>query len=415
MPYSRFLTPTAHSYHCYGLHRRTFLTNFAPMTFKHFIYPIIAFSAAIATACGDSHDPAPEPQPAHRTVLVYMAANNNLSYNAIADINEIKEGVNNGSGLGGGRLLIYLTLPGTEPRLMEIDGNGNEHTVKKYSDDQTSLTVSRMKEVIADTKQEAPAIDYGLVLWSHGTGWLNDDGVIDEQPTAITPQSFGQDGTGYNPKRMKISSLASALSDSHFSFIYFDCCHMATVEVVYELRHAADHIIASATELSIDGMPYQLNIPTFFKTTPDIVQAATNTYRLYADDPSSVGCSITVIDTDALEPLAQATRDIFATSPQLPQDYTPVRYFRTTVMSTGIFDMHHYIHHLSPASDLTARWQAAFDRAVTLHLTTPTVYYLPAQNFRGLGMHIVTAPDDATIYGYAETAWWRDVASTLFP
>ncbi len=382
--------------------------------YHFFILSILLLSVALFTSsCSDSE---PDHGGTHRTVLVYMAANNDLSYNAITDYNEIKEGVRTATGLNGGRILVYITTPSTTPRLVEIDSKGNETELRKYSDGLSSLSIQQMRQVIDDTKSIAPADDYGLILWSHGTGWINDGGVIDESPS-ISPQSFGQDGTGdyNNPiRRMKISSLAEALAPHHFCFIYFDCCHMATVEVAYELRHVTDRIVASATELPTDGMPYHLNIPAFFRPTPDLEQAATNTFRQYASDRFSPGCSISLIDTEALDQLAQATRAILSSSPSLPQGYTPVRYFRTIVMSTGIFDMYHYIHHLTSDSDLLDRWDRAFNRCVTLHLTTSTVYNLPADNFHGLGSHILSTPTDALTYGYDETSWWADVASSQF-
>ncbi len=376
--------------------------------------------------CGSdsiTDEPAPPkpPQPVlpptavDRTVLVYMAADNNLSNYALKDIAEMKTGASCLPGLQGGRLLVYHAAPGTRPRLIEINPDGSETQLATYPEG-GSVTIARMRRVIDDTRSAAPARDYGLVLWSHATGWLNDYGVIDDSDLyrQYTPMSFGSDGT--DRSKMKIKSLARALDGQHWSFIYFDCCHMATVEVAYELRHLTDIIVASPTELGVEGMPYDINVPYFFKSVPDMKQAARNTFNSYADGlvEKSYGCSISVIDTSVLDELAEITKAVYASGASAPQNYSPIPYFRSIVMSTGIFDMHHHISSLDCDPELKSRWTEAFNKTVTLKMSTPTVYGLKADEFHGLGSNIVNTKAQANVYDYTDTSWWTDVMSVRF-
>lgn len=376
------------------------------------------------TSCGNSdsdNEPTP-PEPSQsddvsRTVLVYMAANNNLSANALNDIAEMKRGLTQGARLNGGRLLVYLTYPGKAPRLFEIDSDGTEHDIVTYATDISSLTIERMRLVVDDMRRAAPADEYGLILWSHGTGWLNDTGVITEPETeasGISPLSFGADG--YPWKKMSIRSLARAIADVHWEFIYFDCCHMATVEVAYELRHLTGSIAGSVTELEIDGMPYHHNLECFFATTPDIRQAVMNTYLYYANQVTgpNEGCSMTLIDTSHLDRLAEATKAIYLSGAQPDGDYTPVPCFRKLVMSTGIFDMHHYMNSLQADPQLLQNWNEIFNMTVVAHHSTSEVYGLDTSGFHGLGSHILNMPEDAGLYGYDDTSWWHDVVSARF-
>lgn len=362
----------------------------------------------IASACSDSKSDEPKIKTAPRTVLVYMVANNNLNSYALDDINEMKIGATRG--LNGGRLLVYYAGRDATPCLLEITESGTEKTLVAYTDsDESSVSVARMSRVIADAKALAPARDYGLVLWSHGTGWLNDAGVIDEPQPSASTQSFGYE-YGSPVKKMKITSLAQALAPNHFSFIYFDCCHMACAEVVYEMKDLTDLIVACPTELGVEGMPYDVNVPLLFEATPNLRQAVTNTFQSYTT--SSEGCSISLINTASLPALASATRDIFmAVGTTPPTSYSPVRYFRTFVVPTGIFDMKDYISALNPSAQLMDRWTAAFNATVEMHLTTPTVYDLNASKFSGLGINIVKTTGQTTDYGYNTTRWWADVTA----
>lgn len=288
-----------------------------------------------------------------------------------------------------------------------------------------------MQRVISDFKRLSPARNYGIVFWSHGTGWISESGSIDESSSSenkmMTPLSFGSDG--YAGKHMKITSLAKALSGHSFEFIYFDCCHMGSVEVAYELRHATDNLVASTTELGVEGMPYDLNVTPLLKGRYD--QAADNTFNYYnrkydtldetgAPDISSYGCSISTLYLPALDGLAAATRDVFAANTVLPSGYKSVQHYRSYVVPNGnMFDFNHYIKALcGDNSSLYSQWRTQFDKVVKNHNTTPRVFTLNASEFSGLTSNIITSQEDFDLTGdktgYRETAWWTDVVSTVF-
>lgn len=275
-------------------------------------------------ACSDDKqpdlDPIPEPaeDPVSRTILVYMAANNSLgspnnSYRDQADIQEMLTAATS-NGFNGGRVIVYHhAYKATRPVLLEITPEGAIE-LKSYDTETSSMDAARMSEVISDTRQVAPADDYGLVLWSHGSGWI-EDGIT----SGTTAYSFGEDrewlsDTNYRKSAMNVTTLADLIgNDRPFAFIYFDCCYMSGIEVAYELRNATDYIIASATELPSDGMRYDLNLPLLFKQQPDVVGAAQTTFEQY--DMLSDGdrtCTMSVIRCDALDGLAESTHDIYS-------------------------------------------------------------------------------------------------------
>lgn len=378
-----------------------------------------ALMLAALTLSGCKHNDEPEPQrPATRTVLVYMAANNNLGHNGLddLDIKEMETAVKAGAVPEGSHLIVYHAPYRQQPELIEVTPTGTV-TLKSYEGSVTagtSLTVDRMREVLADTETLAGADTYGLVFWSHGTGWVETsmsrggNAVSRMSPvdssSMIQPLSFGDDN-GYE---MKITSIASALSGRRFDFLYFDCCLMGGVEVCYEMRAFAPVIVASPLELQTEGMPYDKNVPVFFEEKPDLVKAATNTYNHYRN--VSNGIAMVVVDTEALDGLAAATRDIMATGVLPSADYIPVKFWNSR--RYAFVDMTHYITSLpGVSSSLLNAWQSAYDKAVIYKAATPTCYGYDLTDFGGLACAYLAGPSDADKWGYRNQAWWKDVMS----
>lgn len=355
-----------------------------------------------------------------RTVLVYMVADNDLKGYAYRDFAEMKKGMQQQNVPSNCRWVVYFSAGDGNTRLIEIGRDGKETVLAEYTDAELSVSVSRMQRVIADIKRIFPSNNYGLVLWSHGTGWLSESGALSVSSNAapkMSTLSFGYDGP--RGSRMKISSLGRALSGVRFEFIYFDCCHMATAEVAYELREVTGNMIASATELGLDGMPYDQNVPMLL--CGEYEKAAENTFRFYADRYAVgidyYGCSISVLDLLSMNRLASVTNEVLSECGPLPSSYEPVKYYRTGVIPEGLYDFDHYIKALCGSrKDLYSVWSRAFDQVVKYHECTSEVYWLDTTDFKGLACNIVRSKDDVRpdVYGYQETAWWRDVVSPAF-
>ncbi|MDE6653073.1 MAG: hypothetical protein K2K37_01630, partial [Muribaculaceae bacterium] len=296
---------------------------------RHTFIKLIIIAAAIVSAammhgCKNHDEPSlpvvPEEPKASRTVLVYMVATNNLGTGRFddSDIREMATAAEAGD-FGKGRVVAYHASSAGVV-LKEITAEGTD-TLKVYSSDQLSVSIDRMREVIADTKELAPANDYGLVLWSHASGWLQDG--IEEESRPM--RSYGVDGS-VNGKKMNITSLAEAVKDAGLSYIYFDCCYMGAVEVMYELRDCVPYMVASPAEIPANGMPYDLNLKHLLNTDIPVeealVKAATSTFNSYNDVFEKGDCpnTMAVIRTEGLEELAKATRAIYEKA-DAPRDY----------------------------------------------------------------------------------------------
>lgn len=348
------------------------------------------------------------------TVLVYMVADNNLGGLGVMvdtrNLAQMQTAVSAGA-LNGGRLLVFYDPyeVDAEPQLLEITEEGAQ-VLKTYTEDTSSLDPDFMSGVFDDAASIAPAPRKWLVMWSHGTGWIESPDA--RSAAALSPQSFGQD-VHPEGREMKITSLAKALGENRFDVIYFDCCFMGCVEVAYELRHAAKEIIASATELPIEGMPYDVNIPAIFADDASTVAVAQNTLDYYLNDPHATNnsCTISVINTSALDELAAATRAIQETGVYAGYSYVGIPLYRRNGTNSHTNDMGHYINSLEVGDDLKAAWNTAYAKVITYYGATPISYGLDMSEFTGLGCYVVHSTSDVYVCNYYNQSWWKDVVS----
>lgn len=368
---------------------------------------IIAIVVALIMVACSNND---EPQPTKRTILVYMIASNSLGASNYddKDFDEMTRAIEAG-GLNGCRWLVYYKPYTGTPELREYTRNGIK-VLTTYSQSEYAVDPQVMNRVFDDMKHYAPANDYALILWSHSDGWVNPT-----RPLSPEGRSFGED-RGYS---MSIPDLAATLNNQSFSFIYFDCCYMANVETLYELRHTTPFIIASETELPAFGMPYDQNLPIFCADNVDLRKACENTFNYYNDYPniSWRSCTISLIDTRHLDRLAAVSRAIFASGASLSADYIPQQLQPSKPFF--LYDFPDYIH----ALDASAIYRADFDDAIknvviyTRHTETmwPTQYNSwSLERCNGISSYILQSYDDADYRGYNTLQWWHDVVSVAF-
>lgn len=366
-------------------------------------------------SCGDEPDPKPDPQPetTPRTVLVYMVANNSLSGFDSYDLDEMMVAAEAGD-LGDSRLIVYHHGRGAIPQLKEITAEGIV-VLKDYDTNDYSTSSRRMLQVISDMKSLAPADNYGLVLWSHGSGWLQDG--IDENesnaplslPETVRPLSFGQDGSRW----MNVTTLASTLEGAGFDYVYFDCCYMGGIEVMYQMRRVAPLIVASATELPARGMPYDLNLRFLMPANADVVAAATTTFGSYNSlSGDARTCTMSVINTAALDKLAGLTARIYSAKESLPEDFVPQQFM---LRNCYLFDFEQYVEAKCSDAELLAQWKSALAEAVVYENHTPRLWNtMEIKRHCGLSTNILYRPEDAGYKNYNQLDWWTDVASSLF-
>ncbi len=205
-----------------------------------------------------------------RTVLCYMGGDNNLSYEVTEKIEQIKKA----HIAPNCRLLIYQDTKDALPRLSEImTSNNGTNTVKVIHEYEASNSADA--EVFASVLREIttlyPSRSYGLVLFSHASGWLpehtyNTPALRSDVPSL---RSIVID----KRVEMELPAFASAIPDGMFDFIVFEACFMASVEVAYELKDKTKYIVASSAEIVSPGFTdiYAEALPLLFELQANLV------------------------------------------------------------------------------------------------------------------------------------------------
>lgn len=375
-----------------------------------------ALFALVMSSCSGDEPDNPDAEKA-RTVLIYMVADNSLGGPRLGadetNLAAMETAAAQGA-LGTGRLVVYHDPLGRGGcTLYDITPQGRK-PLREYDESVSSLSPERMRQVLADVEGLEPDNSCGLVLWSHGTGWIDTSrsrSAIGSKPGAVA-QSFGEDQSP-STTEMSVPTLAEALRGRTFDFIYFDCCFMECVEVVYELRSLTPWIIGSATELPIEGMPYIANVGPMLSLDFDPCLVARNTLTYYTENYDPVyrpGCTMAVVKTEALDALAGATADVMRSGAAAdPLGQMPM--FRSGGPRSYTWDMACYITSMQPDASLLAAWRKAYSEAVVMAGSTPLVYGLDMTGFSGLGCNAAITAADVSHSGYRRTAWWADVMS----
>ena len=373
---------------------------------KGLLYWFLTIALLLLCACEKEEEPQ-VPLVAGRTVLVYFAADNNLSGSVEGDIAAMEDGLLH-TDMHNGNLLVYVDKKGQSPQLLRLVQEGDSicrELIEEYAIDHASATAERLHQVLQQVTDTYPSDRYGLVLWSHGTAWLPSD-------YKNYLRSFGTD-TGNH--FMSVNDLTAALSDYHFDFLLFDACYMASLEVAYALRHCTDYLIASPTEVLADGFPYQLFMQDLFTPEANVVDIATQFYTYYQ---SSYG-TVSVTKTAELADLATAYRVIFQGKSEEELFAVPVQELQIMEYLTGnihaLYDCADYVRQLATDAQYE-EFQSCLDRAVIYKATTPkSAYayangtYLPINRFSGLSIYVPQAELAELNNWYQQLEWYQAV------
>jgi len=229
--------------------------------------------------------------PSYRTIIAYVAVDNDLSEDAFENIRDMELGFEE----KGVNLIVFIDPDNDSPHILRIKKGGSTR-IKTYQEF-NSAEPGNMKKVLNDIISQYPAEQYGLILLSHGSSWM---------PAGSQLRSFSWD----NGIQMDINDLADALP-VRFDFILMDVCLMSSVEVVYELKDKADYIIASASNIVYTGFPYKMVIPELIQPVPNLKDVAENFFNYYdrlSGDYRTA--TISLINTGEMDSMAIITNQL---------------------------------------------------------------------------------------------------------
>lgn len=392
----------------------------------------VALIMAYAVSCSihDDHTIMPDPfyprseatrltnEESRSVFIMYSMGFNNLSGALLADIDDVFNGNLPSHYRNDDVILVFSHSTrgsySTEnaPVLMRFYrdqfGNALKDTLLTYPSGTVSCSAETLNEVLSYIKEEFPAQSYGMLMSSHGTGWVpagyasNPDSYEKESseddwtwnrpprrplPYVEKPQIDGMpmvksigvqnvpDGTAYE---IDITELADAIPIK-LDYMIFDACFMGGIEVAYELREVCRYLCFSQTEILSDGMGYtDITDYLFAKDGPDLTGFSESYYFHYAGLTGSYrSATISLVDCTALEPLAEVCREIFQENRDglaaIEGSSQVQQYFRDAYRSIHkwYYDLRSICRNCGASEDQLTRIDAALRECVKYKAATP--------------------------------------------
>ena len=349
-----------------------------------------------------------------KTVLLYMVANNNLSYDAENSISRLQNGYIPAEE---GNLLVYKHCAGMDPVLLHIK-KGEEGTVVADTayrfPPRVSATKSALTQALNVTQALFPADSYGLILWSHGTGWI---------PPLASSSSAAQEGSGSAPQRtfgldgkveLEIRDLAQAIPYK-LSFMLMDACFMGGIETAYEVKDSVDYYIGSPAEILTESFPYHKIMQHIFKSTPDYAAVCKEYYDYYnAKSGAERSATVALMDCSKLAEVAEVAKRVFDQYGEriASLDLSLLQpYFRGS-SSKYFYDLKDLVDAIADAS-LSAEFAAALERAVPYKASTPYFIELPIRSFCGVSTYVPGNPADTKLADYYKQYKWNQATGMI--
>ena len=326
---------------------------------KLIIYIVAALTAlSCANSCCEIDTPQDDcvtDESARKVLLLYSAGYNSLRSYLLDDIKDLKQGWLPGDDCNDDILLVYThtsRIGGayddpTTPyliRLYKKNGNTICDTLVTYPKGTISSSAAQLNEVLSYVKDNFTSGSYGMIFSSHATGYLpsgyysnpssyvfKKSGMMrsrgipspvpyiepDFDPSLPMVKSIGQDQVGPSSNRvsyeMELSDFAEAIP-MKLDYILFDACLMGGIEVAYELRGKCRTLGFSQAEVLAEGLDYKtLTQHLLLKETADPMGVCKDYFSQY-DIQSGIyrSATISMVDCDKLEPVAEVCREIFS-------------------------------------------------------------------------------------------------------
>lgn len=290
---------------------------------------------------------------------------------------------------------------------------------------------------------------YGLILSSHGTGWLPEgyygkpsdyEPALDFAPGKTgaarrmigdgplpgpAVRSFGEeyyyDGATRKKKHMDITDLGQAIP-FHFDYIVFDACLMGCIETVFELKDKCSYLGLSPSEILEEGMQYTTTAGRLLRSGLPDLEGLIDDYFEYYDSKTGLyrSASYTLIDCSKIDALATACKPVFekyrsqiaAVDPEAVQPYCRGE-------KHWIYDLRDILLRAGATRSDLSSVDEALSRCVLKEVHTPTFFnndeYYGGYEFKnccGLGMYL---PCDGTEFldAFYKTLSWNKATSLV--
>ncbi len=335
-----------------------------------------------------------------------------------------------------GRALVFLSTSANTSSLYEITlvNKKIQHTqIKEYSGN-AYTTADGITQLLNDVKSNAYALNYAMVISSHGMGWTFKDDW-DNYPYSAKPRRYALvsnhdkgNHAPYYPTRFygsvddinnygtDIESLETGIRNAgvKMQFILFDDCYMANVETAYQLKDVTNFLIGSTSEIMAQGMPYQTMWTALASPTPSYATVTDAFNKFYSNYKTPCG-TLSAIDCRQMDKLAEVMKLI---NSKFSFDSSRLDSIQTLDgFSKSIFyDMKDYVDSLCTDKDLLNDFNSTFKQAIKSTVHTDSIYsainpleggqFIKLKRYSGITISDPSV-NSVALKGKEKTAWWK--------
>jgi hypothetical protein len=277
------------------------------------------------------------------TILTYIAAHNNLEQLGQRSLNQIRR-------VGSTCDVIHGVLyDGPQGATRYIVDSPGKFLIEEPLADFDSGDPIRLIETAQWVFEQCPAERYGLILWSHGTGWqpaeiravasqargashMDQKEAIERSAASgslalfrttlaeiVKPDDRKErailfdDGTGHSLDTLKLAKVTQTVQEmigQPLDLLGMDACLMATLEVAYQVRNSVRYVVASEELVPGHSWPYDTIFgdlrahPTWApaELAVHVVQQYTDYYKAFP--PKAGDVTMVALDLGAIDKLA---------------------------------------------------------------------------------------------------------------
>lgn len=360
-----------------------------------------------------------------RTVLVYMSGDNDLWPYMSTNIRSMAKGMSPELSAYNS-LVVFVDKPDADSYLLNVRNNVCD-TVKVWDSNLSSSSPDVLSMVIDYVTETYPAMSYGMVVSSHGSGWIPAAELpyVDpykyglplgsSRPVSLTKAVCCEITSANKMRWMEVGRMAEAISDGQFDFILLDACLMMGVETLCELPGKTKYVIGSSVEIMSDGFPYSLIVRDLFEG--NYAAVCRKTFEYYnSRSGQQRTCGVALVDVDKIVSLGEAFKKVVD---EASADVDKIDIYHGVqrcdrYKNPVMFDLRDVAELLGPGDEAFAEFDKALSECVTAcYHTDYVVSELKLEKYCGLSCYLPVSKYDMKINPYFADMSWNKITGFL--
>ncbi|MBQ9310378.1 MAG: hypothetical protein IJ222_05865 [Bacteroidales bacterium] len=336
---------------------------------------------------------------------------------------------------------LYLTEHYTD-----ILGNICADTLLTIPSDRTAADPEVLREVLEFIASRFPDHKYGVIVSSHGTGWLpagvygtssykpiqfgkktaSSDAELplynyNQDPDAPRVKTFmaevhNSDGVNYSME-LSIQSMAAAITVP-LDYLIFDACLMGGVEVAYEFRGKVEKVGFSPAEVLTTGFNFS-DMGLLISDNPSPEAFCEAYFNMYdSQSGSRRSATISLVQTSRMDRLADVCRGLFekyrSSIAALRLDSGVQPYFRWSYH--WFYDLEDILVKAGISASEKQELEAALDECIPYKAATPSFLSgsggFDINAYSGLSMYLPSV-GSSQLDGFYRTLAWNKATNLV--